>query len=484
MNVTNEGEGQVVKHIKMRPYQSGFTRSKHRFPAMVSAWGTGKTMFGILKAVKQCEQYPNNEWLIVRKEFTRLEDSTIPDFEKYTGLKVGSDKNVKFENGSLFMFRHGEQVNNSDVLANMNLGGFVIEQAEEFSTDNEFNMLRGRLRRDGVPHYGCVIANTKGHNWIWKTWKIKDTERPSDEEIKRMSKESGLSYKEVEEAYDPRSYDLYEANSYDNKRNLPLDFIQDLVRMQKDSPHIYNRFVLNSWEDIDTEEKVIPYSWIKAAIGNSYHTLRDKTIVACDPCGVAEAGGGDEGVIYGIKNGKVIAHDFFNNKQPDQIASRCKAMRIDIKAQAIVVDVIGPGSGVVSWLSKTGERNIISVNSSERSELTDPLCFNRRAEIWWTARIAFRESQASIPDDPILIEELSQTGLELTPRGYKIESKDDLKKADRIGHSPNRADCLVYGLWGLTQIGYDNEAIYPDDEGEGSDENDLVESYATKSEFE
>jgi len=443
---------ETVKRIKMRPYQGGFMRCDGRFPALVAAWGTGKTMFGLFKCVLDCERYPNNQWLVVRKEYTRLEDSTIPDFEKYTGLRVGSDKNVKLPNGSLIMFRHGEQINDSDVLANMNLGGFLIEQAEEFETDNEFQMLRGRLRREGVPHRGAVIANTKGHNWIWKLWKMPDPARDSD-------------------------FVLFEATSFDNEKKLPADTIADWRKLEKEAPHIFNRFVANSWEDVDTAEKVVPYSWIKRAINRGLVCLRDKTIVACDPCGVAEAGGGDEGVIYGIRNGGIIAHEFFRNKQADQIAARCQTMRRDINAGGIVIDVIGPGSGVINWLSKMGEKCIISANSAERSTSTEPLCYNKRAEFWWTARNAFRESQASIPDDPILIEELSQVGYELTPRGYKIESKEDLKKADRLGRSPNRADCLIYGLWGLTQIDYDSPPIY---QSAYHDDSALADSYAVR----
>jgi hypothetical protein len=448
-----------IKRIKMRPYQSGFMRSSARFPAMVSAWGTGKTMFGILKVVSDSEKYENNQWLVVRKEFTRLEDSTIPDFERYTGLKVGSDKNVKLDNGSLIMFRHGDQINNSDVLQNMNLGGFLMEQAEEFDTENEFQMCRGRLRREGVPHRGIVIANTKGHNWVWKLWKAPNPDRSPD-------------------------YELYEATSFDNAKNLPADTIADWRSMEKDSPHIFNRFILNSWDDVDTEEKVLPYSWIKRAIKNTYRTLRTKTIEACDPCGVSEvSNAGDEGVIYIIQNGGIIAHDFFRNKQPDQIAARCQTMRRDYKAGGIVVDPIGVGSGVMNWLSKMGEKVVISAHSAQKSESREPLCYNKRAEFWWVARDQFREGMVSIPDDPILIEELSQVGYELTPRGYKIESKDELKKADRLGRSPNRADCLIYGLWGLTKIDYDSEAIYLDEYNADDDANSTAMSYATKTAF-
>jgi hypothetical protein len=445
--------GDLGIKFKFQAFQDGFMKSEARFPAFVASWGTGKTLCLIARALKESIEHPHNLGVIFRKDFTDLRDSTIKDFELYTKLTVPlSTKEITVpETDSVIMFRHGDELS---ALQNINLGWFGIEQAEEFETADTFEMLRGRLRRKSTGRRGFIIANTKGHNWIWRLWKSPDPERDPD-------------------------FQLFEAISFDNDANLPADTLADWRKMEKASPHIFNRFVMNSWEDVDTAEKVIPYSWIKRAIGCHRMCLRNKTIVACDPCGVAEAGGGDEGVIYGLRNGQIIDHDFFRNKQGDQIAARCQTMRRDINAGGIVLDVIGPGAGVINWLSKMGEKNIIAANSAERSECSEPLCYNKRAEFWWTARKAFRESEASIPDDPILIEELSQVGYELTPRGYKIESKEDLKKADRLGRSPNRADCLIYGLWGQTQIDYDSEAVYQD-ESQG-DTTDLGESYAHRS---
>lgn len=264
-------EQETVKRIKMKPFQSGFMRSKARFPAIVSAWGTGKTMFVCcLKPVEQCLKYPGNEWLVVRKEKTRLDESTIPDFERYTRLKVDSKGNVKLRNedwpkdalDSKIMFRHGEQINRSEVLQNMNLGGFSMEQAEEFETNREFHMLRGRLRREGVPHFGCISANTKGHNWIYKPWKKKDLPKLTDELLKSSMEDTGLTEEQTQEAFNPKQYELFEANTYDNKNNLSLDFLQDIARLKVESPGIYNRLVMNSWEDVDTIERDFnpPYS--------------------------------------------------------------------------------------------------------------------------------------------------------------------------------------------------------------------------------
>ena len=479
---------ETTKRFKMKPFQSGFMRSKARFPAMVSAWGTGKTMFPCcLKPIQQCLKYPGNEWLIVRKEQTRLDDSTIPDFEKYTGYryKVDSKHNVRLRSpdwpkdapDSVIMFRHGEQINRSEVLQNMNLGGFSMEQAEEFETDREFQMLRGRLRRDGVPHWGCISANTKGHNWIYKIWKKKDLPALTDSLLKELISETGLTEEQLREAYDPKQYELFEANTYDNASNLTLDFLQDIARLKVESPHHYNRFVMNSWEDVDTEDKVIPYSHIMRAVNKPLMAIRQKTLISCDP----KEFGNDEGVIYGMVNGEIKRHEFFTREMDgSQIAAKCQIMRKEMKAQATVLDNIGIGASTRDFLVQM-EDPVILADARKKAEQVGGQYgfFNLRAEMWWAARQAFAEEEVSIPDDPKLIEELAAPSFEITSRGYKIESKDKLRKADRLGHSPNRAECLVFNLWGQTKIDYDDEAIYPDDDYL-PECTDIAESYSMR----
>lgn len=212
--------------IDFEPFQSGFVESTARFPAFVAGWGTGKTMCAIARGLDLSVLYPNNLGLIARKKFTDLRDSTMKDFTCYTGLHIPqTTKEVTIPGtNSTIMFRHAEELSG---LQNVNLGWYVLEQAEEFDTDEQFQLLRGRLRREGCFRQGMIIANVKGHNWIWKLWK---KYRGSDPD-----------------------FELFEAESFDNIANLPRDFIQDLAKMEKQSPKKFKRFVKNSWDDYDLE---------------------------------------------------------------------------------------------------------------------------------------------------------------------------------------------------------------------------------------
>ncbi len=213
--------------ITAKVYQKHFLNSTKKFPIIKSAWGTGKTMFLILKAVKLCEDYPGNVGVLFRKEYTDLRDSTIKDFELYTGLKVDSQREAKIGK-SVIMFRHLEELNN---IQNMNLGFFGIEQAEELESDIVFYILLGRLRKEGTSRQGMMIANAKGHNWIYKI------------------KKEGIYDPETKERLD----DVVEATSYDNKDIIPADTFRTWELLKEKKPNLYNRFVLNSDDEYGDE---------------------------------------------------------------------------------------------------------------------------------------------------------------------------------------------------------------------------------------
>ncbi len=258
--------------IDIQPFQRGFYTSTARFPGFVAAWGTGKTMTLILKGMTLSTYYPTNLGLICRKTFRSLQKSTIKDFTRYTGLKVPSSSQEVLVPGteSSIMFQHAENAGELwEIVQNMNLGWFGIEQGDELDTAEVFDMLRGRLRRIltpndeiqdklialgvlsercvafedfskkdrtriekaiveklGIPvRQGIVIANTAGHNWMWHRWK----------------------YEKWPE------YELHEAVSKQNEEHIPEDTLADWERLKVENPRKHNQYVKNSWEDYDLE---------------------------------------------------------------------------------------------------------------------------------------------------------------------------------------------------------------------------------------
>ena len=262
--------------FKLTTKQEPFFLSNDRFPAFVAGWGTGKTLSLILKGITLSTKYHNNLGMIFRKTETSLRASTIKDFEDYTNLRVTKmEPQVMIPGtGSKILFGHADDMKAlQGMLQNVNLGWVGIEQAEEMRSASAFDMLRGRLRRILTPrppiqqklirlgvldktvkdfreipntkpeklrdkvvdalihklgepyHQLMSIANTQGHNWMWRRWK----------------KERWPEYR------------LFEANSFDNSDHLLKEDLDDWERLKIENPKRFARMVMNSWEDYDLE---------------------------------------------------------------------------------------------------------------------------------------------------------------------------------------------------------------------------------------
>ena len=127
-------------------------------------------------------EYPGSTGLIARKTRPELKATTQQTFfdgggglpeTDWTGCPQEvirsfnkSEQRLTFINGSII---HFWPLDDPDKLTNINLGWFLIDQAEEVSEDM-FLMLCGRLRQRNAPRKGMVLFNPNGHDWIWKRW--------------------------------------------------------------------------------------------------------------------------------------------------------------------------------------------------------------------------------------------------------------------------------------------------------------------------
>lgn len=400
--------------LVLEKFQHNFVMSDKRFPAMISSWATGKTMSALYKGYILSHKYPNNLGLILRKNFTDLRDSTMNDFEEYSGGKIkAQSKSITYGNGSKILFHHADEL--AGVVQNINLGWFFIEQAEEFENDAVFQKLRGRLRRKGTSRQGFIIANANGHNWCWRLWK----QNPQ------------------------KDFDLTEATTFDNTANLTQDFLDDLKTMEIQSPAHYRRFVLNSHEDTDTADRIMPYSSILKAVNRELREYdNESVVVSCDP---AEFGD-DKTVIYVLKGLKVIDSEMTEKKELMDTAGRVVRMFHKHNADKVVIDDIGVGAGVRSRLREL-EIPVLGINTGRAAEHSDK--YQRlRDEIWMHAGELFKDDYVSIPKDDDLVEELGVMSYGMNSKGQVLVArKKDIKKI--LGRSTDHADALVMGLWGI-----------------------------------
>lgn len=114
-----------------------------------------------------------------------------------------------------------------------------------------------------------------------------------------------------------------------------------------------------------------------------------------------------------------------------------------MRPEAICIDVIGIGSGVVDRCKEMG-LPVVAVNVAESPSVKEQYA-RLRDELWFEAREWFFRRDCSIPNDEDLIAELTLPSFKVLSNGKKqVQSKDDLKK-DGI-RSPDLADafCLTF----------------------------------------
>jgi hypothetical protein len=423
-SVIKEQEFQDTK-FKIKKFQDDFIFSKKRFPAFVGGWGTGKSLSLILRSLIYSRHIPKNLGIIFRKEFVDLRDSTCKDFEKYTGMKIDSKRNVGFDNGSILMFRHIEEL---AIIQNTNLGFYAIEQGDELETDHEFFMLFGRLRRQvepddyfkslGIPfRSGFVIANA-GDHWMRRLWKEGELEQG----------------------------ELIEAKTFDNKDVLPDDFLDGLEIMKKTKPEIYAQFVENDWNVSGDKFVIITNQMLEALKGLQIHFPKRYKIIACDP-----AMGGDECVIYVLENGRRIDTKIMFERDTMKVAGELMVMSAKHTIDDFIIDTVGIGIGIADRLSELGKR-VQKFNGAQKANKSEVVNL-RDLAYWYTMRkIQDKEIEYPCHDDEDLRKQLVKVFYKVTgSKGQiKLLPKDQIKK--EIGRSPDRADCYTMGLYGLQYV--------------------------------
>lgn len=198
-------------------------------------------------------------------------------------------------------------------------------------------------------------------------------------------------------------------------------------------------------------DTLIPFDWASDArerdVDPGKETLR---IAGLDP-----SGGGADPVGFCIRQGtKAYGFEEWPAIDPMPTVGKIKRLWDAKQFDVVAVDCIGVGSGVVSRLLEL-EIPHIPVNVGIPSIVRQD-CHRLRDELWWQAREWFGsqivriEPGESAPNDDMLLkfvhEATTPKYTTLSTGKVQVEAKDDLKKVDRLGHSPNLADafCLTF----------------------------------------
>lgn len=162
------------------PKQAEFHGNNAKFRFFGGGFGNGKTSGGCAEAFGLAMEYPGCVGLICRKTLPEVKATTLQTLlhggggdarTDWSGIPQElikshnkSDKKITLINDSIIYYW---PLDDPDKLTNLNLGWFLIDQAEEVSEDM-FMMLIGRLRQLNSPRKGIILFNPNGHDWIWR----------------------------------------------------------------------------------------------------------------------------------------------------------------------------------------------------------------------------------------------------------------------------------------------------------------------------
>lgn len=260
-----------------------------------------------------------------------------------------------------------------------------------------------------------------------------------------------------------------------SSRNSPFCGAEYIARQEelygKDSNQV--RIRINGQFPKDDPDTLIAHDWAEEArIRDIREDRRTPRVAGLDP-----KGSGADSIGFCIRQGQVAYRfeEWNASWEENQIIGHVMQLWKARAFDEINIDCIGVGSGVCSVLEAQGVP-VRRVNVAS-PPLFNPENHRLRDDLWWAAREWFsarncRLHAAETPDTPVNVKSkhfawLEKAIHELTTPKYtpsasgkiEVESKDKLRKAERIGHSPGLADAFVLTFATRLPIARDNRAF-------------------------
>lgn len=243
--------------IKPGGMHDKFLRSRNKTQIIGGGFGNGKTAASCIKAITLAKDYPGSNGIIAMATYAQLNDTIREEFYKWVPHSsverwpTVANNTLYMKNGSKVNFRYlqqkGRQQADGQTSSNLLSATYdwaVVDQIENPAiTFKDYLDLKGRLRGTTrykgndptMPSSGprwLILTANPSFNWVFhkliKPMELykKTGEIHPDLPIYHAGEdedEEDTIYKEGQPLID-----LFEGATYENKHNLPKDFIRDL----------------------------------------------------------------------------------------------------------------------------------------------------------------------------------------------------------------------------------------------------------------
>ena len=221
---------------------------------------------------------------------------------------------------------------------------------------------------------------------------------------------------------------------------LTREWVENARDMWGEQSPAYQTRVLGQFPS-SAEDTLIPLQLIEAAVARdpaANEPGNQQTVMGLD---VARFG--NDRTVACVRTGRAVTNleVFPRGEDTMRVAGRALRLAEETRVDAIVVDEVGIGAGVLDRLRETGRREAIGINGGKRPRNTERFV-NVRAELFDALRTRFNQGDISIPNDPELMSELASLKYAFNSRGQMIlEDKQRIRRQGR--KSPDRADALM-----------------------------------------
>ncbi len=372
-------------------------------------------------------QYPLPIGFMGRKRAKDFKETTLETWKKQipaSDYVINEQKGEIIIRGTVKLFFGGlDSPQLVEKFNSMELAIIFIDQAEEI-TEDDYNMLMATLRltiNGEALKYKSLLTANPAQCWLKSAF----VDKPN------VGKRRYLQALPTDNPY------------------LPEDYIPRLERIFANRPERLAAYLRGDWSALAGEKIVIKQAWLDEAKKRTFYPKEVRKLVVCDPSRF----GDDECVIYYLENTKIVDEDIFGKADATEVAGRCAEMSNKHadgdEKPPIAIDCDGLGGPIKDFLVKWGF-TCFEIHSADRKHLKQPDRFaNMRAEMWWEAMEKYQRGdiEEGEHNDAELDRQLTtvQYGFDGNAGRIIVEDKDEIKK--RLGRSPDRADCRIYGLY-------------------------------------
>jgi len=249
----------LIYKLQEDSLQWRFQQSRAKIQVFGGGFGNGKTTSAVIKGLQLAKDYPGSNGLIARSTYPKLNDTIRKEFlrwcpDKWIKRKALSiDNIVELQNDSVINFRYIAQQGKSAESSTSNLlsatyDWIIVDQMEDPEiSKKDFDDLMGRLR-GSAPYMGddptmpssgprfFMITCNPTRNWVYR-----HLVKPVHDLQKGFRNPDLLINNQTGEPL----IELFEGSTYENRENLPDDFIMGLESTY--TGQMRTRFLLGEW---------------------------------------------------------------------------------------------------------------------------------------------------------------------------------------------------------------------------------------------